>query len=82
MLTLNIDDFKSKPVNIPKMAILLDHEYHVDYLSTELEKVYSQIMTKIRFQFSTKPSNQEKAAQGKSSLIPAVARWGIERSNT
>jgi len=56
MLTLNIDYFKSKPVNIPKITILLDHGYHIDYLIEELEKVYPQIMTKIRFELSTKPS--------------------------
>jgi hypothetical protein len=27
MLTQNIDYFKSKPVNIPKITILLDHGY-------------------------------------------------------
>ena len=66
MLTLNIDYFKSKPVKIPKITILLDHGYHIDYLIEALEKVYPQIMTKIRFELSTKPSKQEKAAQGKS----------------
>jgi transposase len=81
LLTLNIDYFKSKPVNIPKITILLDHGYHIDYLIAALEKVYPQIMTKIRFQLSTKPSKQEKAAQGKSGFVPAVARWVIERSN-
>jgi hypothetical protein len=64
---------KSKPVNIPKITILLDHGYHIDYLIAELEKVYPQIMTKIRFQLSTKPSKQEKAAQGKSGFVPAIA---------
>lgn len=81
MLTLNIDYFKSKPVTIPKITILLDHGYHIDYLIEELEQVYPQIMTKIRFELSTKPSKQEKAAQGKSGFVPAVARWVIERSN-
>jgi hypothetical protein len=38
-------------------------------------------MRKIRFERSTKPSKQEKAAQGKSGFVPAVARWVIERSN-
>lgn len=75
MLTLNIDYFKSKPINIPKITILLDHGYHIDYLIEELEKVYPQIMTKIRFQLSTKPSKQEKAAQGKTGFVPAIARW-------
>lgn len=81
MLTLHINYFKSKPVNIPQITILLDHGYHIDYLIEQLEKVYPQIMTKIRFELSTKPSKQQKAAQGKSGFIPAVARWVIERSN-
>ena len=81
MLTLNIDYFKSKPVNIPKITILLDHGYHPVHLREELEKVYPQIMTKIRFELSTKPSQQEKAALGKSGFVPAIARWVIERSN-
>jgi transposase len=81
MLTLNIDYFKSKPVNIPKITILLDHGYHPEYLTEKLEQVYPQMMTKIRFELSTKPSKQEKAAQGKSGFVPAIARWVIERSN-
>jgi transposase len=81
MLSDNIDYFRSKPVNIPKITILLDHGYHLDYLTQELERIYPQIMTKIRFERSTKPSKQEKAAQGKSGFVPAVARWVIERSN-
>jgi len=32
MLTLNLEYFKSKPVNIPKITILLDHGYHIDSL--------------------------------------------------
>lgn len=81
MLKLNIDYFKSKPVNIPKITILLDHGYHIDYLTEELEKVYPQIMTKIKFQLSAKPTKQQKAAQGKSGFVPVAARWIIERSN-
>ncbi|WP_199321492.1 hypothetical protein [Microcoleus sp. FACHB-831] len=74
MLTLNIDYFKSKPVNIPKIAILLDHGYHLDYLIEKLEQVYPQIMTKITFERSTKPSKHEKEVQGKSGFVPAIAR--------
>jgi hypothetical protein len=81
MLRLNIDYFKTKPVNLPKITILLDHGYHIDYLVAELEQIYPQIMTKIRFQLCKKPSKQEKAAQGKSGFVPVAARWVIERSN-
>ena len=81
MLTHNIAYFRSKPMNIPKITILLDHGYHPDHLTQELEQVYPQIMKKIKFELSTKPSKQEKAAQGKSGFVPAIARWVIERSN-
>ncbi|AFY42535.1 transposase [Nostoc sp. PCC 7107] len=81
MLTKNIDYFQSKPVNIPKITILLDHGYHPEYLREELEKVYPQIMTKIRFELSAKPSKQEKKELGISGFVPVAARWVIERSN-
>ena len=76
MLTHNIDYFRTKPVNIPKITILLDHGYHPEHLTQELEQVYPQVMKKIKFELSTKPSKQEKAAQGKSGFVPAIARWG------
>ena len=81
MLAQNIDYFKSKPVNIPKITILLDQGYHPEYLTEELERIYPQIMRKIKFECSTKPSKPENVAQGKSGFIPVAARWVIERSN-
>ena len=77
MLTEKIDYFKSKPVNIPKITILLDHGYHPEHLTEELQKVYPQIMTKIRFELSAKPSKLELKDQGKSGFIPVAARWVI-----
>ena len=55
MLSNNIDYFKSKPVNIPKITILLDNGYHPEKIIQELEKIYPAIMTKIRFKLSPKP---------------------------
>jgi transposase len=81
MLTEHMDYFRAKPVNIPKITILLDNGYHPDYLSKQLQKVYPAIMTKIRFQLSPKLSRAEKVAQGKTGFVPAAARWVIERSN-
>lgn len=81
MLSKNIDYFKSKPVNIPKITLLLDQGYHPEYLTIELKKIYPQIMTKIKFELSKKPSKQEKKTQEKSGFVPVVARWIIERSN-
>ena len=81
MLSLNIDYFKSEPVNIPKITILLDHGYHPEHLTEELEKLSPQSMTKIKFERSTKASKQEKAAQGQSGFVAAIFRWVIERSN-
>ena len=82
MLSKNIDYFKSKPVNVPKITILLDHGYHPEYLTNELKKVYPQILSKIKFELSEKPSKQQKEAQEKSGFVPIKARWVIERSNS
>ena len=60
MLTDNIDYFKSKPLELPKITILMDHGYHPDKLTTALEQVYPQIMTKIQFELSAKPSKAEE----------------------
>ncbi|PZO19893.1 MAG: IS5/IS1182 family transposase [Leptolyngbya foveolarum] len=81
MLSQNIDYFRAKPVNIPKITVLLDHGYDPKHLARELEKVYPQIMRKIKFELSAKLSKSEKVAQGKTGFIPAVARWVVERSN-
>lgn len=82
MLTKNINYFKSKPVNIPKITILLDNGYHPEKLIIELKKVYPAIMTKIKFEISFKPSKLQKQALGKSGFVPVKARWIIERSNS
>lgn len=66
MLSKNIDYFKSKPVNIPKITLLLDHGYHPEHLTEELKKIYPKIMTKIKFELSKKPSKPDKKVQGKS----------------
>ena len=62
MLTNNLEYFKSKPVNIPKITILLDNGYHPDKLEKELEKIYPGIMRKIRFKLSPKLSKAKKKA--------------------
>ncbi|MEG4308948.1 MULTISPECIES: transposase [unclassified Microcoleus] len=81
MLSQNIDYFKSKPLELPKITILLDNGYHPDKLTQALELIYPEIMTKIQFQLSPKPSKAEKSAQGKSGFVPVKARWVIERYN-
>jgi len=81
MFAAHIDYFKAKPVNIPKITILLDHGYHPEWLTQQLEQIYPQIMRKIRFERSPKPSKAEKQAQGKSGFVPVATRWVIERSN-
>ncbi|MEA5464079.1 hypothetical protein VB741_10095 [Leptothoe sp. PORK10 BA2] len=50
MLSEPIDYFRAKPVNIPKMTILLDHGYHPDKLTVALEAVYPKIMSQVRFE--------------------------------
>ena len=81
MLTQHIDYFRAKPVNVPKITILLDHGYHPDTLTAALEAVYPQIRRKLKFERVPKPSKADKAAQGKTGFVPVAARWVIERSN-
>jgi hypothetical protein len=68
MLTDNVDYFRSKPVNIAKITILWDNGYHPDKITLALQKLYPQILTKIRFQLAPKPTKAQKAAQGKQDL--------------
>ena len=42
-LSENIDYFKSKLVNMPKITILLDNGYHPEKITQELEKIYPGI---------------------------------------
>jgi len=79
MLSLNIDDFKAKPVNIPNITILIDHGYYLNLIIVALQ--VAQIMTKVRFERSPKPSKAEKKALCKSGFVPVATRWVVERSN-
>lgn len=81
MLLKHIDYFEQKPETLPKTTILLDHGYHPEKIRKALEQVYPEIMTKIEFEVSAKPSKAEKAAQGQSGFVPVAVRWVIERSN-
>ena len=80
MLSLNIAYFKAKPVNIPKITIMVDHGYHPETIIQALRAIYPQMMTKIRFERSPKPSLAEKEAQG-TGFVPVATRWLVERSN-
>ncbi|NJN24213.1 MAG: IS5 family transposase [Acaryochloridaceae cyanobacterium RL_2_7] len=75
ILTKHMDYFRKKPMNIPKITILIDHGYHPKTVTHALEKVYPAIMKKIRFEPSAKPSRAEKEAQGKSGFVVVKARW-------
>jgi transposase len=81
MLSHNMDYFRQKPLELAKTTILLDQGYHPVTIQAALEPVYPEIMSKIQFEVSAKPSKSEKAAQGKSGFVPVAARWVVERSN-
>jgi hypothetical protein len=76
MLSHNEDYFRTKPVNIPKITILLEHGYHPNKIVVALQQIYPQIMTKIRFELAAKPTQAEKAAQGKIGFIPMATGVG------
>ena len=45
----------------PAFTILLDRGYHPENLTAELKKIYPQILTKIKFELSEKPSKKKEA---------------------
>jgi transposase len=81
LLSQNLCYFRAKPVNIAKITILLDNGYHPDKITAALQKVYPQVMSKVRFQLAPQPTPAEKSAQGQSGFVPVATRWVIERSN-
>ncbi len=81
MLSQNLNYFRAKPVNIPKITILLDNGYHPEVMTAALQDLYPQIMTKIRFELAPKPTKAEKAALGKTGFVVVATRWVIERSS-
>jgi hypothetical protein len=76
LLSYNVDYFRAKPVNIPKITILLDHGYHPEKITTALQAVYPQIMTKFRFELAPKLTKAEKTAQGKAGFVPVATIRG------
>jgi hypothetical protein len=80
LLSNHLDYFRAKPVNIPKITILLDHGYHPNKIAKALQQVYPQIMTKIRLELAPKPTKVAKAAQGKTGFVVVATRWIVERS--
>ena len=69
LLSNHLDYFRAKPVNIPKITILLDHGYHPDTITQALQNLYPQIMTKIRFELAPHPYTQSPTAE----TSPAVS---------
>jgi transposase len=81
MLSHQMDYFRAKPVNIPKITILLDNGYHPQKIIAALQQSYPKILTKIRFELAPKPTKAEKAAVGKTGFVVVATRWVIERTN-
>lgn len=81
MFTQKIEYFKSKPMNLKKITIMVDHGYNLKTIIEGLKKVYPQILSKVRFERSAKPSKAEKEAMGQSGFVPVAKRWVVERSN-
>ena len=61
MLKSDMNYFREKPLDIPKITILLDNGYHPEKLQVALEGSYPEIMTKIQFEISPKPLKAEKS---------------------
>jgi hypothetical protein len=66
----------SIPLELPKTTILVDHGYHPEKIIPALEQIYPQIMTKIQFELSAKPSKAEKEACMSIRICSGVCEMG------
>jgi len=81
MFKNNIDFFKSKPMNIKKIGVLVDQGYHPNIIMKALKEVYPAIDKKIKITVSEKMSRAEKEERGLKGFVPQKMRWVVERSN-
>lgn len=65
LLSYNLDYFRAKPVNPREDYHPAHHGYHPEKITTVLQAVYPQRMTKISFELAPKLTKAEKTAQGK-----------------
>ena len=73
----NLEYFKSKPVNIPKITILLDNGYNPKRLMAELKKLYEGIDRKIKFKLSPKPSKKRSQVRWERTLFHATQKINL-----
>ena len=81
MLSDNIAYFKCKPVNVPKITILVDHGYHPESIQKALEKVYPQVMTKNSLWAFSKAFQGWEGGAGQVWLCSSgnsMGRWALE----
>jgi len=69
MLSLNRDYFKSKPLEIPQITILLDNGYHPEHLTKELEKFIHRLRQKSSFSFQKNHRKHKKKRQENQDLF-------------
>ncbi len=62
MLWQAMDYFKARPLDIPKLTILVAHGYHPESISQALQEIYPELWSKVQFERSAKPSKAEKEA--------------------
>ena len=60
--SVGISSFEVFQTSFRSISSLLDNGYHPEHLTIDLKKICSQIMTKIKFELSQKPSKAEKKA--------------------
>jgi hypothetical protein len=68
---------QKKATNGIKRHLTIDtHGYHPEYLGSELEKIYPQIMTKIKFELSKLAFKTRKGCPGKIGIYPSARSMG------
>lgn len=84
-----IKENKEYFLNLPEghiITILLDHGYHQEYLTEEIEKIDKRLSEKIKIELAAKITPEQKAQSkqenpAKQGFVVIFKRWIVERTN-
>jgi hypothetical protein len=70
LLSNHLDYFRAKPVNIPKITILLDHGYHPNKIAKALHQVYPQLSDEDSLEVAPiRPLRWQMGSTGKNGVV-------------
>jgi transposase len=86
IIKANLNFFKKKKVNTPKITVLLDNGYHKQKLEKEIKKINPDLLKYIKIEITEKisPKQREESKKKnpkKQGFVVQYKRWIVERTN-